>query len=102
MTTSSERIDEKSDNSLIFDIREGDDQAADGLYRRYATRIRGLVQSQMGDALKARIDPEDVVQSIFKSVFRGVLEGAYEAPEGQTLWQLLAVISINKIRRKGR
>ncbi|MCU0719735.1 MAG: sigma-70 family RNA polymerase sigma factor [Pirellula sp.] len=102
MTTSSERIDEKSDNSLIFDIREGDDQAADGLYRRYATRIRGLVQSQMGDALRARIDPEDVVQSIFKSVFRGVLDGAYEAPEGQTLWQLLAVISINKIRRKGR
>jgi hypothetical protein len=51
MTASSERIDEKSDNSLIFDIREGDGDAADGLYRRYATRIRGLVHSQMGDAL---------------------------------------------------
>jgi RNA polymerase sigma-70 factor (ECF subfamily) len=76
--------------------------AAEGLYRKYSDRIMGLVQSQMGELLRSVTEPEDIVQSVFKSVFRGVLSGAYEAPEGQTIWQLLAVISVNKVRRKAR
>jgi RNA polymerase sigma-70 factor (ECF subfamily) len=93
---------EPSDRSLIAKIREGDDIAAEGLYRKYSDRIMGLVQSQMGELLRSVTEPEDIVQSVFKSVFRGVLSGAYEAPEGQTIWQLLAVISVNKVRRKAR
>ena len=93
---------EPSDQSLIAKIREGDDIAAEGLYRKYSDRIMGLVQSQMGELLRSVTEPEDIVQSVFKSVFRGVLSGAYEAPEGQTIWQLLAVISVNKVRRKAR
>ncbi len=93
---------EPSDQSLIAKIREGDDEAAEGLYRKYSDRIMGLVQSQMGELLRSVTEPEDIVQSVFKSVFRGVLSGAYEAPEGQTIWQLLAVISVNKVRRKAR
>lgn len=93
---------EPSDRSLIAKIREGDGIAAEGLYRKYSDRIMGLVQSQMGELLRSVTEPEDIVQSVFKSVFRGVLSGAYEAPEGQTIWQLLAVISVNKVRRKAR
>jgi RNA polymerase sigma-70 factor, ECF subfamily len=91
-----------SDGSLIAKIREGDDGAADGLYQKYSHRIMGLVQSQMGELLRSVTEPEDIVQSVFKSVFRGVMSGAYDAPEGQTMWQLLAVISVNKVRRKAR
>ncbi len=102
MTASHHPFAEKSDGSLIAKIRQGDEEAASGLYRRYADRILGLVKSQMGGLLRSGTEPEDIVQSVFKSVFRGVNSGAYEAPDGQSIWQLLAVIAVHKVRRKGR
>jgi RNA polymerase sigma-70 factor, ECF subfamily len=88
-----------SDKSLIARIKEGDDDAASQLYERYAARIFGLVNSRMGDRLKSLVEPQDIVQSIFKSVFRGLNTGAYEAPPGGTLWQLIALIAMNKVRK---
>ena len=48
------------------------------------------------------MDPEDIVQSVFRSVFRGVSSAAYDAPLGGTLWQLIAVVAVNKVRRNAR
>ncbi|MCU0714650.1 MAG: RNA polymerase sigma factor [Pirellula sp.] len=90
-----------SDQSLILEVRSGSQQAAAALYERYAPRILGLVSSQMNDALRAQVEPQDIVQSIFKSLFRGVSAGKYDAPEGGTLWQLMAVVAIHKVRRNG-
>lgn len=70
------------------------------LYDRYARRVFGLVESKLGARLRASTEPEDVVQSVFKSMFRGVQSGHYDAPPGTTLWNLLAVIAVHKLRRK--
>ncbi len=88
-----------SDQSLIFRVREGDELAATELYERYAARVFGLVRSQMAEQLRAQVEPEDVVQSIFKSIFRGMNSGGYNAPPAGTLWQLIAVIAVHKVRR---
>ncbi len=88
-----------SDQSLIVRVRDGSEDAATELYQRYSDRIFGLVRSKMADGLKAQVQPEDIVQSVFKSIFRGVAAGGYDAPEGGTLWQLMAVVAIHKIRR---
>ncbi len=90
---------QSSDKSLVLAVRSGDEQAATELYRRYAARVFGLVQAQMGDFLRTRTDPEDIVQSVFKSIFRGMSSGGYDAPDGGSLWQLMAVIAVNKVRR---
>jgi RNA polymerase sigma-70 factor, ECF subfamily len=90
---------EPCDQSLVRMVRDGNDDAATELYERYARRVLGLVQSQSGPHLLAQVEPEDIVQSIFKSVFRGVAAGAYDAPPSGTLWQLIAVIAVHKIRR---
>lgn len=45
-----------------------------------------------------RIDPEDIVQSVFRTFFRRAAEGSYQVPDGDTLWKLLLVIALNKIR----
>jgi RNA polymerase sigma-70 factor (ECF subfamily) len=82
-------------------VRDGDEDAAGILYERYARRVLGLVESKLGARLRAATEPEDVVQSVFKSMFRGVQAGHYDAPPGATLWSLLAVISVNKLRRRG-
>lgn len=88
------------DRSLVALIRKGDEQAAGQLYERYAKRLFGLVRSQIGDYLGTRVDPEDIVQSVFKSMFRGINAGNYDAPDGSTLWHLMAVIAVHKVRRK--
>ncbi len=90
----------QTDRSLVVLVRGGDEDAATALYERYARRVFGLVEAQLGDRLRANTEPEDVVQSVFKSMFRGVQSGHYDAPPGTTLWNLLAVIAVHKLRRK--
>jgi RNA polymerase sigma-70 factor, ECF subfamily len=91
-----------TDRSLVLRVRSGDELAATELYDRYAARVLGLVKSQMADMLRAQTEPDDIVQSVFKSVFRGMSAGNYDAPQGGTLWQLMAVIAVHKVRRNAR
>ena len=89
-----------TDRSLVAMVRDGDEDAAGILYQRYAKRVLGLVQSRFGEKLWASTEPEDIVQSVFRSVFKGVQSGNYDAPPGTTLWNLLAVIAVNKLASK--
>jgi RNA polymerase sigma-70 factor, ECF subfamily len=81
-------------------VKGGDEDAAHVLYERYVQRVFGLVDSKLGAKLRATTDAEDIVQSVFRSMFRGVQAGNYEVEPGSTLWNLLAVISLTKLRRK--
>ncbi len=90
-----------SDRTLLYEVRQGSQEAAQQLYQRYAHRLRALAQSRQSRDLAARLDPEDIVQSVFGSFFRGVYRGAYDVPAGEVLWHLLLVITVNKVREKG-
>ncbi len=88
----------RTDHSLLRRIRGGEQDAATALYVRYAQRLQALAKAKTSPALAARIDPEDVVQSVFRTFFRRASEGHYDVPEGDELWKLFLVISLNKIR----
>lgn len=90
----------ESDQSLLRRTREGEGDAATALYYRYARRLQQLAQRQVGTDLQARVDPESIVQSVFRTFFRRVSEGQYEVPAGDELWKLLLVMALNKIRSK--
>ena len=87
-----------SDASLIIRFQAGEDDAATSLYTRYAERLLKLADRNTGDDLSARIDAEDIVQSVFRTFFRRVSDGHYQIPEGEELWKLLLVIALNKVR----
>lgn len=89
-----------TDHSLAHRVKDGDQEAAHVLYQRYACRVFGLVNSKLGAKLRITTDAEDVVQSVFRSIFRGVQAGNYAVEPGSTLWSLLAVISLTKLRRR--
>lgn len=91
-----------TDQSLIVRLRAGDEFAASEMYERYAKRVFGLVEKQMSDRLRVQVGSEDVVQSVFKSLFRGINSGDYNAPAGGTLWHLMAIVAIHKVRRSAR
>ncbi len=92
---------EPSDHSLLQRFRQGNQDAADLLYRRYAQRLLTLVRAKQAPDLASRVDSEDIVQSVFGSFFRRVSRGIYDAPAGEELWHLFLVITLNKIRAKG-
>jgi RNA polymerase sigma-70 factor, ECF subfamily len=87
-----------TDGSLLRRLAAGQENAADVLYRRYADRIRSLASARLPEHLVARADPDDVVQSVFRAFFTSAKQGLYRVPDGETLWGLLAVVTVNKVR----
>ena len=87
-----------SDRSLLRRFRGGQPDAATELYLRYAERLRTLAAGQCAPDLAPRVDPDDIVQSVFRTFFRRAARGQYDVPEGEDLWQLFLVIALHKIR----
>lgn len=75
-----QNANEPSDRSLVNQLRNGDETAAAKLYRRYALRLHGLADRQMSAGIRRTHEPDDIVQSAFRSLFRGVTAGSYQAP----------------------
>ena len=77
-------------------LRSGEDAAAQRGVRavcRPADRPRtAAIQS----ALARKVDPEDVVQSAFKSFFIRHRDGKVEVADGGGLWNLLTLITLRK------
>lgn len=87
-----------SDASLLRRFKGGEQDAATRLYVRYAERLRALAAAQASPDLRQRVDPDDIVQSVFRTFFRRAAEGQYDVPAGDELWKLFLVIGLNKIR----
>src|SRR5262245_22187348 len=83
---------------LVARWREGDQQAAAELFRRYADRLVALAKSRLSRKMAQRVDPEDVVQSVYRSFFAETREGRYEFERGGDLWQLLVAITLHKLQ----
>jgi RNA polymerase sigma-70 factor, ECF subfamily len=90
--------DESSDRSLLRRFRHGQADAPTQLYLRYADRLQALAARQTSPELGRRLDPEDIVQTVFRTFFRRVAEDDYDVPDGEEIWKLLLVIALNKIR----
>jgi RNA polymerase sigma-70 factor (ECF subfamily) len=91
-------LDARSDHSLVRRFRDGEQDAATALYCRYARRLQQFARRQISPVMAPRFDPEDVVQSVFRTFFRRAQTGCYNAPPGDELWQLLLVLALNKVR----
>ena len=87
-----------SDRSLLRRFRSGSEDAATELYVRYVHRLRALVRARCSSELARRVEPEDIVQSVFRRFFRRVSQGDYDVPAGEELWGLFLVIALNRIR----
>jgi len=54
---------------LVRRLGQGDQDAATALYLRYAERLLQLAKKQTPDQLQSQIDPEEIVQSVFRTFF---------------------------------
>jgi RNA polymerase sigma factor (sigma-70 family) len=88
--------------SLLERFRAGDDLAAEKLFARYFDRLRALARSRLASRLARRTDPEDIVQSVYRSFFAGARAGRFTLSRGGDLWRLLAAITKHKLLRQLR
>ena len=85
---------------LLGRYRSGDDAAASAIFERYVSRLIGLARARMSERLSQRVDPEDVVQSVYRSFFCKARDGRYELERSGDLWKLLASITVNKVLKQ--
>lgn len=94
-------LNDPADQSLLTELRNGNEAAAAQLYDRYAQRLLALAEKSTGRDLGQRFDAEDVIQSVFRCFFERARNGLYNVPEGGDLWPLLLVIALQKVRAYG-
>lgn len=90
----------KHADELVDLYRSGDESAAAELFQRYWKRLCALAERYMAPRLKRRVGADDVVQSVFHSFFRRTEQGEYAIDDSDALWNLLAKITLNKVRGK--
>jgi RNA polymerase sigma factor (sigma-70 family) len=91
------------DADLVTAFQEGDLGAARELHDQFSDRLMALVRRRLNPVFQPRMDPEDVVQSAFRSFFRVLGKDDYAVTDNMdAVWGLLASIAINKLRAKVR
>jgi RNA polymerase sigma-70 factor (ECF subfamily) len=77
-------------------LHSRDDAAAQELFRRFAHQLIALALRHLDTGLRRKVDPEDVVQSAYKSFFVRYGEGNLDLVNWNSLWGLLALITVRK------
>jgi len=81
-------------------LKTGEQDAARQVFERYVQRLIALASTRLGGKFRRKVDPEDVVQSVFNSFFFRQREDQYELSSWDGLWGLLAAITIHKCGHK--
>jgi RNA polymerase sigma-70 factor (ECF subfamily) len=88
--------DDPDFDDLMGRLGRGDQAAAEELFRRYARRLIGLARRHLDGRLRQKVDPEDILQSVFQSFFLRQAAGEYDLDSWDSLWSLLTVITLRK------
>jgi RNA polymerase sigma-70 factor (ECF subfamily) len=85
---------------LARQLLAGELSPDDAGFGRYVARLVALARARLDPRLKARVDPEDVVQSALRSFFVALREGSFAEAEPARLWALLVVLTLRKCHRQ--
>ena len=93
---------DRSFDDLMTRLRAGDDAAAAEVFRRFTHRLIGLARSRLDHLIRGKVDPEDILQSVYRTFFSRHARHAFELGSWDSLWGMLTVITVRKCdyRRK--
>jgi RNA polymerase sigma-70 factor (ECF subfamily) len=86
-------------HDLMDRLTEGDSSAAGEVFHRFFVRLVGLARVHLDSRLRQKVDPEDVVQSVFRSFFLRHADGQFDLEGWDGLWALLTTITLRKCHR---
>jgi RNA polymerase sigma-70 factor (ECF subfamily) len=81
---------------LVDRLRAGDDDAATRVIRRFGRALIRLARQQLDSRVRQKCDPEDVVQSVYRSFFARCRDGQFDFPAWDGLWGVLSLMTIRK------
>ena len=87
-------------DEVIGRLRRGEEDAAAQVFSRFANRLLHLARSRLNPPIRRKFDPEDVMQSVFRSFFIRQREGQFELKDWDSLWSLLVRITLRKCGRR--
>src|SRR5581483_3717930 len=87
---------------LMEQLQAGDQSTAGLIVDRYARRLIGLAAARLPMPVKVKEDPEDAVQSAFKSFFARQKKGEFQPEDWDELGTLLTYLTVCKVHRRIR
>src|SRR5436305_9309461 len=81
---------------FLAQLQNREAPAAQELFGRFAHQLVALAVRHTNAGLRHKVDPEDVAQSAFKSFFHRYGERGLDAVNWNSLWGLLALITVRK------
>lgn len=84
----------------MSDLRAGDSLAEVAVFERFVNRLIGLAKVKLQPQVQSKMDPEDLVQSAFGSFFDGNAAGKFYFENWDSLWALLARITVRKYNKR--
>jgi RNA polymerase sigma-70 factor (ECF subfamily) len=91
MTSSSDSF-----RRFLADLHARDGAADRVIFERFAGQLVVLARRRIGEVLRHKVDPEDVVQSTYKSFFHRYGDGELAVVNWNSLWGLLTRITLRK------
>lgn len=77
-------------------LQADDDAAAQEIFGRFTHQLIALALRHLDAGLQRKVDPEDVVQSAYKSFFLRYSAGNLDLANWNSLWGLLTLITVRK------
>jgi RNA polymerase sigma factor (sigma-70 family) len=81
----------------ISQLKQGDQSAAQRLWKRYVEQLVRLARKKLGRTSRRIVDEDDLVNSAFNGCFRGFAAGRIPAMNDRNdLWQVLVMLTDRK------
>src|SRR5262245_39837876 len=78
-------------------MQSGDSGFEREVMDRYTQRLLELARRKLPERLRRRVDPEDVLQSVYRSFFQRLNDGQFVFHESLDVWRLLAAMTFRKV-----
>jgi RNA polymerase sigma-70 factor (ECF subfamily) len=86
-------------HEVMAQLRVGDTAAAERVFHQFAQRLIALARTRLDTRLRQKVDPEDVLQSVYRSFFHRHGQGQFVLEGWDGLWAVLTIITLRKCRR---
>lgn len=87
-------------DQVMARLQAGDPAAASHIFHRFAHRLLALARVRLDGRLRQKMDPEDVLQSVFQSFFSRQADGQFDLANWESLWGMLTAITVRKCGRR--
>jgi RNA polymerase sigma-70 factor, ECF subfamily len=91
---------DRSVDSFIKSLRAGDPTATKEVFDQYVDRLVAMARKRISLRLAGRIDPEDIVQSVFRTFFHRAKQGQFQFSAEDDICRMLARITVHKTLRQ--